>query len=426
MGELFSRNFLLYAAGRIVSLMGSGIQNVAIPLYILRTTGSGLAMGTFAFVQLLPRIVTMPLGGVIGDNFNRKKIMVAMDFFCGFISLLLVVLVINGSISLVVLFIGQVFLSAFASVFDASTAAMLPEIIEKKNLLKGNSVLGSINSATYIIGPIAGAALFGFFWIRMVLFINGISFLISAVSEIFIKYYPQEESQKITVKKAKKDIVEGFNFLKEASGILPLIYYAATVNFFGVASLTVILPYIFVEGIGFSDNQFGILQASVMIGIFIGNIILSIISEKLDKKKIIVYGLTAQAVLFFILGVFFYPWALKTFGMASIYLFGIFLILLIMFGIANAFLNTSINTNLQLMIPNKVRARVLSAYSFSMQVISPLGVFAAGIALELLEYYNLFMIFTVMIIISTGIFFKKAPEDAYNPENKKKENTVNI
>jgi hypothetical protein len=36
------------------------------------------------------------------------------------------------------------------------------------------------------------------------------------------------------------------------------------------------------------------------------------------------------------------------------------------------------------------------------------------------------MIFTVMIIISTGVFFKKAPEEAYNPENKKKENTVNI
>ena len=104
--------------------------------------------------------------------------------------------------------------------------------------------------------------------------------------------------------------------------------------------------------------------------------------------------------------------------MGSLYLFGIFLVLLIMFGIANAFINTSINTNLQLMIPNKVRARVLSAYSFSMQVISPIGVFVAGIALELMKYYNLFMVFTVMIIIATGIFLKRAPEESYNPKNK--------
>jgi MFS family permease len=401
--------------------MGSGIQNVAIPLYILRTTGSGLAMGTFAFVQLLPRIIIMPLGGVIGDNFNRKKIMVLMDFLCGFISLILAAAVINGYISLTILFIGQIFLSAFSSIFDASTAAMLPEIISKDNLLKGNSVLGSINSATYIIGPIAGAALFGFFGIRIVLFINGVSFIASAISEIFIKYYPQEESKSITVEKVKEDIIEGFNFIKDADGILPLIYFAAVANFFGVASITVILPYIFVEGLGFSDSQFGVLQASVMIGIFLGNILLSIVSQKLNKKKIVIYGLTAQAGLFFIIGIFFYPWVIRTFGMGSIYLFGILLIFLVMFGVANAFINTSINTNLQLMIPNRVRARVLSAYSFGMQVISPLGVFVAGIALELIKYYNLFMTCTVMILIATGIFFKKAPEESYNPQNKKAE-----
>jgi MFS family permease len=421
MGKLFSRNFILYAAGRIVSLMGSGIQNVAIPLYILRTTGSGLAMGTFAFVQLLPRIIIMPLGGVIGDNFNRKKIMVLMDFLCGFISLILAAAVINGYISLTILFIGQIFLSAFSSIFDASTAAMLPEIISKDNLLKGNSVLGSINSATYIIGPIAGAALFGFFGIRIVLFINGVSFIASAISEIFIKYYPQEESKSITVEKVKEDIIEGFNFIKDADGILPLIYFAAVANFFGVASITVILPYIFVEGLGFSDSQFGVLQASVMIGIFLGNILLSIVSQKLNKKKIVIYGLTAQAGLFFIIGIFFYPWVIRTFGRGSIYLFGILLIFLVMFGVANAFINTSINTNLQLMIPNRVRARVLSAYSFGMQVISPLGVFVAGIALELIKYYNLFMTCTVMILIATGIFFKNAPEESYNPQNKKAE-----
>jgi MFS family permease len=401
--------------------MGSGIQNVAIPLYILRTTGSGLAMGTFAFVQLLPRIIIMPLGGVIGDNFNRKKIMVLMDFLCGFISLILAAAVINGYISLTILFIGQIFLSAFSSIFDASTAAMLPEIISKDNLLKGNSVLGSINSATYIIGPIAGAALFGFFGIRIVLFINGVSFIASAISEIFIKYYPQEESKSITVEKVKEDIIEGFNFIKDADGILPLIYFAAVANFFGVASITVILPYIFVEGLGFSDSQFGVLQASVMIGIFLGNILLSIVSQKLNKKKIVVYGLTAQAGLFFIIGIFFYPWVIRTFGRGSIYLFGILLIFLVMFGVANAFINTSINTNLQLMIPNRVRARVLSAYSFGMQVISPLGVFVAGIALELIKYYNLFMTCTVMILIATGIFFKNAPEESYNPQNKKAE-----
>jgi hypothetical protein len=67
------------------------------------------------------------------------------------------------------------------------------------------------------------------------------------------------------------------------------------------------------------------------------------------------------------------------------------------------------------MIPNELRARVLSAYSFSMQVIAPIGVFAAGAFLEIVPYYHLFMFSAIMIIIATAIFLTRAPEEALDP-----------
>lgn len=416
MKQLINKNFTLFASGRMISLLGSGIQNVAIPLYILRTTGSGLMMGTYAFAQLLPQIFLMPLGGVLGDNFNRKKIMVLMDVLSGLTSLFLAFTIVNGVLSIPLLFICQVFLSSFFSIFDTATAAMVPEIVDNDKLLRGNSIIGSIDSTTFIAGPIIGAAIFGLAGIRIVFIIDGISFLVSAFSELFISYKPHlEKSSKLNFEKTKKDIVQGFSFLKKSKGINYLITFAAVVNFFGIASISVLLPYIFIEGIGFSDNQFGILQSSIMVGILIGNIGLSIISGKLGKKQIVTYGLTAEAAIFTVIGIFFYPVLTDIFSGATNLFFGLFVILLIGFGISNAFLRTSIQTNMQLMIPNELRARVLSAYSFSMQIIAPVGVFAAGVFLEIVPYYHLFMFSAIMIIIATAIFLTRAPEEALNP-----------
>jgi len=84
-----SQNFWLYTLGRFVSLLGSGVQDVAILLFILDVTGSGTAMGTFMIITVVPRLILVPLAGVVGDRLNRKWIMVSMDFGRGAVILLL-------------------------------------------------------------------------------------------------------------------------------------------------------------------------------------------------------------------------------------------------------------------------------------------------------------------------------------------------
>ncbi len=423
MKKLINRNFALYALGRLVSLLGSGIQNVAIPLYILRTTGSGMAMGIFAFVELLPQLFLMPIGGVLGDNYNRKRIMVVSDVLSGIIAVLLFMTISEeGTIALPLLLGCQILLSSVMAVFDTTTSAMIPELVGEDQLLKGNSIIGSIDSMTNIAGPVIGAALFGIFGLRVIFIINGVSFLLSAASETLIAYRPERlPHEKLTVAKSIRDVKEGFNFLKKSKGITSLIMYVAVANFFGIASLAVILPYIFVEGIGFTDGQFGILQASIMVGIFVGNIILTMIAHKCSKDKIVILGLSAEALIFFIMGIFFYPRVFEALGGPGLKLMGLYMFFLVIFGISNAFLRTSLFTNIQLMIPNELRARVLSAYSFSMQFIAPIGVFAAGVALDMVEYYQLFMFCTIMITMATAIFFLKAPQESFDPGVLRKE-----
>ncbi|HCO70292.1 MAG TPA: MFS transporter, partial [Mesotoga infera] len=119
------RNFWLFSVGRLVSLIGSGVQALAIPLYILDLTGSGTMMGTFAVITMLPRIVFGPIAGVLGDRFNRKLIMIYMDFARGAAILAMAYLADAEALTISILFIFQLLISTLDISFDPATAAML-------------------------------------------------------------------------------------------------------------------------------------------------------------------------------------------------------------------------------------------------------------------------------------------------------------
>jgi len=159
MNNIGKKNFWLYAIGRFVSLLGSGIQMGAIPLYILDTTGSGALMGTFWMIIMLPALIMAPIAGVMGDRLNRKKIMVNMDYAQGFMIFFLAFMAYTGHMSIVALFVCQVIVSFLSSIFQSSTGAMLPELVPSDDLTRANSIMGSLNSFSWLTGPVLGAVL---------------------------------------------------------------------------------------------------------------------------------------------------------------------------------------------------------------------------------------------------------------------------
>jgi DHA3 family macrolide efflux protein-like MFS transporter len=147
-----ARNFWLYSVGRLVSFIGTGVQDVALPLFILDLTGSGAVMGTFMILTVAPRLVMIPLAGVIGDRVNRKKIMVWTDFGRGILILGLAGLAYSNYITLPLLFGAQFLTSVMNALFGPATSAMLPDIVEEEDLTRANSILGAVNSVSFIVG----------------------------------------------------------------------------------------------------------------------------------------------------------------------------------------------------------------------------------------------------------------------------------
>lgn len=77
---VFNRDFTLVVIGQIISLFGNAILRFALPLYLLRKTGSSTVFGIVTAVSFIPMVVLSIIGGILADRVNKRNIMVTLDF----------------------------------------------------------------------------------------------------------------------------------------------------------------------------------------------------------------------------------------------------------------------------------------------------------------------------------------------------------
>ncbi|USS40327.1 MFS transporter [Thermococcus aggregans] len=122
---MLNKNFWLYAIGRWVSQAGWVIQDIAVPLYVLDKTGSGAIMSLFILVELIPRLLVNPIAGVIGDRYNRKKLMVWLDIARG---VLLFGVIAFNLLDIQSLLAVQVVMSIMGAFFSAGVSGCFPTL----------------------------------------------------------------------------------------------------------------------------------------------------------------------------------------------------------------------------------------------------------------------------------------------------------
>ena len=418
-----TRNFWLYATGRLVSLMGTGVQNVAMPLFILDLTGSGTVMGTFMIITMAPTLILYPVAGVIGDRVNRKQIMAWMDIARGVVILFLALLASRNLITIPLLFGAQFVISLMTALFGPATMAMLPDIVEEEDLTRANSVLGSINSLSLIVGPALGGIIYGFGGIKAAFLINGISFLGSGTSELFIRY-EQKTRRLEKVQEVIHDIKEGLSFIRTHRGLLTLLIFGLVFNFFVNPMFSVLAPYVLRVVIQFSAEQFGIVTTSFMAGMLIGNLIIGTLLAKAKIEKMLNRGLIFSVGFMFIFAGLIFPQTIETLGYASWAMFFAISITYIFMGVSLAFVNTPLDVELQKLTPTEFRARVFSVTEVILQGVVPLGYGIIGIALDMVPAHRVALTALLILAVVTLLFVLKYSKELFKEFEHKKENTL--
>jgi MFS family permease len=175
---LRQRNFGLLWAGQIISMVGDWVLFVSLPFYIYTLTGSTMATGIMFIVQTIPRLFFGSVAGVFVDRWNRKYTMVIVNLIQ---ALILVPLILVRSQDLIWI----IYLCAFADslvsqFFSPAQTALIPMLVEEKDLLSANSLNSMSQELTRLVGPSLGGLLFGLLGVSSVITLDLISFLFSA------------------------------------------------------------------------------------------------------------------------------------------------------------------------------------------------------------------------------------------------------
>ena len=148
----YGKDFTLVVVGQIISLFGNAILRFALPLYLLRETGSSALFGIVTACSLLPMIVLSLLGGVLADRVNKRNIMVGLDF--------LTAIVITAFYSLrniapiVPLFIVTLMLLyGISGTYQPAVQASIPALVPKEKVLFAGAIVNQIGSLANFIGP---------------------------------------------------------------------------------------------------------------------------------------------------------------------------------------------------------------------------------------------------------------------------------
>ena len=288
--KLLGKDFALVVAGQIVSLFGNAILRFSLPLFLLRETGSSALFGAVTACSLLPMIVLSLLGGVLADRVNKRNIMVFLDFstagiIAGFYFLM-------GTAPAIPLFIVTLMiLYGISGTYQPAVQASIPALVAKDHILTASAIVNQIGSMANFIGPVIGGWIYGLWGLEPILEISVGCFALSAVMEIFIKIpFVKRPREKPALQIARQDLLEGCRFLRVDQPVfLKVSLIIAGLNLILSAMITVGIPVLTVEHLGFSDQLLGVAQGLLAAGGVLGGLLTALLGKRLQPERAYVF-----------------------------------------------------------------------------------------------------------------------------------------
>ena len=306
-----NKNFIIIVIGQIISLFGNAIQRFSMSLYLLEFTGSTAAFSKILAISTIPYILFAPIAGRLSDKINRKKIMVALDFFCSILIGVYALVLIKGHDSQLIVGTVMFILSICYTLYGPAVTSSIPQIVEEEKLTSANGIINQVGSVVNFAGPILAGILYGILGIKIIVVINAVSFLISAIMELFLDISDvegiEDKDSSISISFIKNSFVDmknTFVYLKrESKVVLGIIFSYALCNIFLVPILSIIAPYFINILLGLSSEVYGIVEGICVLGMIAGGFLISVKPQLFSIKKVyhtyfpMIVGVILMAVL---------------------------------------------------------------------------------------------------------------------------------
>jgi MFS family permease len=364
-------DFLRLWTGETISQFGSQISQLAIPFAaILVLDASAFEVAALGTVEFLPFIIFTLPAGVWVDRMRRRRILIAGDLGRAVLLGSIPVAYAFDALTLWQLYVVGFLVGICTVFFDVAYQSYLPSLVERSQIIDGNSKMEITRSGAQISGPGLAGLLVQIFTAPYAVLIDAVSFVASGF--FIFRIRKPEEPPRAAVLDGEKpsmwtELKEGLRFVLANPNLRAQAGCTATSNFFGSLAFSIILVYAVRE----LDLSAGVIGLVLSIGA-VGGLVGALVATRLSSRFGIGPVTIVTAALF---GPTMLIYAVAPVGNAAVPLL---VVAQLVFGVTVVVYNIVQVSYRQAICPPRLQGRMNSVMRFMVWGTIPLGTMAGG------------------------------------------------
>ena len=359
------RDFRLFFAGQLVSLVGTWMQSVAQSWLVLELTDSPFRLGLVGTLQFAPVLFLSFPAGALADRLPKRRLLIAtQSVMCGQ-ALVLAALVYRGHVE-------YWHVAVMAAVYGVANTVDMPtrqafvvSMVGRDSLRSAIALNSAMFNAARVVGPALAGLVIARWGTALAFFFNGLSFLavIGALIALHAAGLPRPSSGR----RMREEIAEGVRYALRTPRIALVFSLVMAVSAF-FFNYNTLVPLLARDVLHQDAHGFGLLMTAVGCGAVAGAIVLASLGAERPPTIVLVGSALALGV--------------ATMMVAGVHRFGVASTLLVVMGFCGMLFMTGANTTVQLTVPDDLRGRVMSLHTLMFAGMTPFGAFLVGTVTE--------------------------------------------
>ncbi len=394
--ELFrNKNFVASWVHSIFYLTASNVIQFVLSLYVLDETGSGVAFASLLSIIIFPRLIFTPIGGVLGDRYNRLQILKIVTFFALVLTLIFLIAIQVLPFSLLIIYIFVILLEIGEIFHRPAYEAILPEIIPKEHLSEAASLRIFQVGITTVLSSAIGGFFYELLGVTRSFIITVALFGLSWVVLFFLKYKSLIKKEKIKIRYFS-DLKDSIQVVMNNSFFKNFVFYSSAISLFFTSEYMVTI-FIMKSVFNYSGGLIGIYRAIFGIVYVATPLIFAKQIKQYSVRKLLWVLTRLLSIGIGGLGLIIF------FGLKDILpLFSVYILIIILDSICVGLmgpLHVALQVFKQTNIPKEYFGRIISIISFANIIAVPLGQFCYGFLIKYTPLYFAYILSTLMIFI---------------------------
>src|SRR5579872_4443472 len=392
------RSFALFWLARTISVSGTAITTVVLPILVFRLTNSALATALLATFEAVPYLCFGLLAGALADRLDRRRMMVLSDALNTVLLGSIPVAAAFSALSLPLIYAVSL-LSATAFVwFDAASFGALPALVGRERIVAANSAITTAGTIAAIAGPAVGGMLAATIGPAPAISFDAASY---AASALLLSRVPRSfalssaasgkaSEQESAVRRTLDDIRAGLTYLWHQRLVRALTLLVSGLSFSGGAVLGLLVVYaVRALGLAHTDARIGLLFTAGALGSLVASLLLPLLAKRYPAGRVVLAGISLN--LLFLIGLALAPG------------FGVALALMLVWEMSYTVVTISSISLRQRVTPDALQSRVNASARMVAWGGAPIGAAIGGAVAGLLPIRAAYLVMALGVAASATI-----------------------